>query len=74
MIRSARQLKDKIRNLASDRSADAQILLRSYMMERFLERVAGSDYNRKFILKGGMLVTSSGPPLSEPRSRPPAFS
>lgn len=58
MIRSARQLKDKIRNLASDKSADAQILLRSYMMERFLERVAGSDYNRKFILKGGMLVTS----------------
>lgn len=58
MIRSARQLKDKIRNLASDKSADAQILLRSYMMERFLERVAGSDYNRKFILKGGILVTS----------------
>ena len=58
MIRSARQLKDKIRNLASDKSADAQLLLRSYMMERFLERVAGSDYNRKFILKGGMLVTS----------------
>lgn len=58
MIHSARQLKDKIRNLASDKSADAQLLLRSYMMERFLERVAGSDYNRKFILKGGMLVTS----------------
>jgi len=58
MIRSARQLKDKIRNIAADKSADAQILLRSYMMERFLERVASSSYNRKFILKGGMLVTS----------------
>ena len=58
MIRSARQLKDKIRNLASDRSADAQLLLRNYMMERFLERVAGSAYRKKFILKGGMLVAS----------------
>lgn len=58
MIRSARQLKDKIRNLASDRSADAQLLLRNYMMERFLERVAGSAYREKFILKGGMLVTA----------------
>lgn len=58
MIRSARQLKDKIRNLARDKSADAQLLLRNYMMERFLDRVASSAYSEKFILKGGMLVTS----------------
>lgn len=58
MIRSARQLKDKIRNLSSDKLADAQLLLRNYMMERFLERVASSAYREKFILKGGMLVTS----------------
>lgn len=58
MIRSARQLKDKIRNLASGKSADAQVLLRCYMMERLLERVAASAYHEKFILKGGMLVTS----------------
>ncbi len=58
MIRSARQLKDKLRNLAKDNSADAQLLLRNYMMERFLERVASSAYSEKFILKGGMLVTS----------------
>lgn len=35
MIRSARQLKDKIRNLASDKAADAQILLRNYMIIPF---------------------------------------
>ncbi|MCD8374085.1 MAG: nucleotidyl transferase AbiEii/AbiGii toxin family protein [Oscillospiraceae bacterium] len=58
MISSSRQLKDKIRNLAKDKSANAQILLRSYMMERFLERVAVSNYSNKFILKGGMLITS----------------
>lgn len=58
MIRSSRQLKDRIRNLASDKSADAQVLLRSYMMERLLERISDSSYRDKFILKGGMLVAS----------------
>ena len=37
MIKTARQLKDLIRNLSKDKSADAQILMRNYMMERFLE-------------------------------------
>lgn len=58
MIHSARQLKDKIRNLAFDKSADAQVLLHNYMMERFLERVSDSSYRENFILKGGMLVAS----------------
>ena len=35
MIKTARQLKDLIRNLSKDKSADAQILMRNYMMERF---------------------------------------
>ena len=38
MITTARQLKDLIRNLSKKKSADAQILMRNYMMERFLER------------------------------------
>ncbi len=57
-IHSARQLKDKIRKLAGDKKVDAQILLRNYMMERFLERISLSAYSEKFILKGGILVTS----------------
>ena len=40
------------------KSADAQILMRNYMMERFLERIALSDYKDRFILKGGMLVAA----------------
>ena len=56
MIKTARQLKDLIRNLSKDKSADAQILMRNYMMERFLERISLSEYRDKFILKGGMLV------------------
>ena len=56
MIKTARQLKDLIRNLSREKSADAQILMRNYMMERFLERISLSEYRDKFILKGGMLV------------------
>lgn len=58
MINTAKQLKDLIRNLSKKKSADAQILMRNYMMERFLERMSVSEYKNKFILKGGMLVAA----------------
>ena len=58
MITTARQLKDLIRNLSKKKSADAQILMRNYMMERFLERISLSEYKDQFILKGGMLVAA----------------
>ena len=35
MIRSERKLKDLIRNLPKEKSADAHILMRNYMKERF---------------------------------------
>ena len=56
--KTAKQLKDLIRNLSKKKSADAQILMRNYMMERFLERISLSQYQDKFILKGGMLVAA----------------
>ncbi len=58
MITSSRQLKDRIRNLSKQKSADAQILMRIYMIERFLERLSLSEYRDKFILKGGTLVAA----------------
>ncbi len=54
MIKTARQLKDLIRNLSKKNAADAQILIRNYMMERFLERISVSAYRDKFILKGSL--------------------
>ena len=36
MIKTARQLKDLIRNLSKEKSADAQLLMRNYMMERLI--------------------------------------
>ena len=52
------QLKGHIRSLAQKNHADARILIRIYMMERFLERLSVSSYKNKFIIKGGILVTS----------------
>ena len=66
MIKTARQLKDLIRNLSKKNAADAQILMRNYMMERFLERISLSSYRDKFILKGGMLVAAMVGPLGLP--------
>lgn len=36
----------------------AQIIIRNYMMERFLERLSLSPYQNNFILKGGTLVSA----------------
>lgn len=58
MIKTSRQLKDLIRNLSKEKKAEAQILMRNFIMERFLERISLSDYSDKFILKGGMLIAA----------------
>lgn len=36
----------------------ANIILQNYMLERLLERISLSKHNRKFILKGGMLISA----------------
>ena len=58
MIRTATQLKAKVRNLSGGDSGKALTLIRNYVMERFLERAALSGYRDRFILKGGILVSS----------------
>ena len=58
MIKTAIQLKAKIRNLSGGDSMKAQTMIRNYVMERFLERIALSRYRNNFILKGGMLVAA----------------
>lgn len=52
------QVKGRIKNVAKENKADARTLMRIYMMERFLERVANSQYKDNFIIKGEMLVTA----------------
>lgn len=57
-MRTSEQLKAHIRNRAKATNVPAEILLRSFMMERFLERIAHSSYQHHFILKGGMLIAA----------------
>lgn len=57
-MKNLRQLKDLIRNMAREKGINAQILLRNYMLERLLERIALSEFRDKFVLKGGMLVAA----------------
>ena len=52
------QIKGRIKSVAKQNNADARTLMRIYMMERFLERLAQSEYRDNFILKGGILVTA----------------
>ncbi|WP_308681487.1 nucleotidyl transferase AbiEii/AbiGii toxin family protein [Stomatobaculum longum] len=58
MIRTAIQLKAKVRNLSGGDRKKAQTLIRNFIMERFLERITRSQYRNNFILKGGMLVAA----------------
>ena len=58
MIHTAKQLKDKVKNMSGGNSEVAQAIIRTYFVERFLERVSVSEYRNNFILKGGMLVAS----------------
>lgn len=58
MIHTSRQLKALVRNLSKGNSMQAQIMIRNYIMERFLERLSLSPYRGNFILKGGILVSA----------------
>ena len=58
MIKTSTQLKAKVRNMSGGDNKKAMILIRNYVMERFLERVALSQYRNNFIPEGGMLVAA----------------
>lgn len=57
-VKSSRQLKDLAGNIKKTRNIKSDVIIRTYMMERFLERISLSEYKDKFILKGGILVAS----------------
>lgn len=39
-------------------NVEAEIILRNFMLERFLERISLSKHRQSFILKGGMLISA----------------
>lgn len=58
MSSKAMSLKAQIRNYAKSNNIAAQVVLQNYMFERFLTRLSESDYNEKFVIKGGMLIAA----------------
>ena len=52
------QVKDKLKNIAIKRNLDFNTLLRLYLYDRFLERLAVSKYRDNFILKGGFYLST----------------
>ena len=57
-MKSPEQLKGFIRNLAIKRNLKAQEVLQMFLFERILIRLSISPYQSKFILKGGLLISS----------------
>lgn len=58
MIKTSTQLKALVRNMSQGDSTKAQIIIRNYIMERFLERLSLSSFKEYFIIKGGILIAS----------------
>ena len=57
-MKTSTQLKALVRNLSKEKNVEAEIILRNFMLERLLERIAASKYRNNFILKGGMLIAA----------------
>ena len=57
-MKTSNQLKALVRNLSKLKNVEAEVILRNFMLERLLERVAVSKYKNSFILKGGMLIAA----------------
>ena len=53
----AMSLKSIIKNIAKEKNIAPQIVLQNFIMERFLNRIALSEYKESFIVKGGSLVS-----------------
>lgn len=55
---NAAKLKAAIKKISVESGVTAQGVLQKYVLERFLRRLAKSDYRGNFILKGGFLTSS----------------
>lgn len=50
----------RLKNLASARGEDVQLLMTRFAIERFLHRLERAGYGREFVLKGAMLFVAHG--------------
>lgn len=57
-LRSDASLRGKVRHLAKEHDLKPQEVLQMYLFEHLLMRLASSSYTDKFVLKGGLLISS----------------
>ena len=60
----AASVRQRLLNKAYESKRPFNELLQYYAMERFLFRLGVSEYARKFILKGALVFTAWGAPIS----------
>lgn len=58
MIKNRASLKGKIANLAKKTNIPNQQLMQEFMFESLLKRIVKSKYKNKFVIKGGLLLSS----------------
>lgn len=58
MSSKAMSLKGRIKHYVKSNNIAVQVVLQNYMFERFLERLSKSEYQEKFVVKGGMLIAA----------------
>ena len=57
-MKNVMQLKAIMKNLAKEKHISAQLVMQNFMLERLLERISVSKYQKNFILKGGFLIAA----------------
>lgn len=57
-MKSPEQLKGAVKNIAKQKKVSPQAVLQTMMFERLVERLSISRFRDRFILKGGLLISS----------------
>src|SRR5699024_6404629 len=58
MIKNRDSLKEKASNLSKKTNISNKYLIQNFMFEALLKRISKSKYKDKFIIKGGLLLSS----------------
>ncbi len=58
MTNTAQAVKDKLKNILIEKDIEFNSAMRFYMYDRFIERLAKSEYKDNFILKGGFCIST----------------
>lgn len=59
-------VKDRLKNIAKQSDKDFNFVCIQYMQERFLARLAKSEYQKNFVLKGALLLLAYNIPVVRP--------